>query len=74
MKQSVFKDEEQLVSQAVDALIDRLGPVEANRFLSLPRAKRMESVKRHRQWQKTLDQDEFLDRVFGARNEHDTAN
>jgi hypothetical protein len=40
--------EEQLIAKAIDLLMETLGPVETSRFLSLPRAKRMESVKRHR--------------------------
>ena len=67
MKASVFTDEEQLITKAVDVLVKELGPVEASRFLALPRKKRVESVKRHRQWQAQLQQDEFFDRVFGAR-------
>lgn len=67
MKASVFTDEEQLIAKAVHVLIKELGPVEASRFLALPRKRRVESVKRHRQWQAQLQQDEFFDRVFGAR-------
>ena len=64
MKASVFIDEEQLVAKAVEVLIKELGPVEASRFLSLPKEKRLESVKRHRQWQSQLNKDEFFDNVF----------
>ncbi len=39
--------EEQLIRRAIDALFERLGPVETHRFLSLPRQQRMESVERH---------------------------
>ena len=67
MKASVFTDEEQLITKAVAVLVKELGPVEASRFLALPRKKRVESVKRHRQWQAQLQQEEFFDRVFGAR-------
>jgi len=67
VKASVFMDEEQLITKAVDVLVKELGPVEASRFLALPRKKRMESVKRHRQWQAQLQPEEFFDRVFGAR-------
>jgi hypothetical protein len=67
VKASVFTDEEQLITKAVEVLVRELGPVEASRFLTLPRKKRMESVKRHRQWQTQLQQDEFFDRVFGVR-------
>lgn len=58
--------EEQLVRQATDALIDKLGIVEATRFLALKRRERMESVERHRQWQEGLDRDEFFGEVFQA--------
>ena len=66
MKASIFTDEEQLITKAVDVLIKELGPVEASRFLALPKKKRTESVKRHRQWQAQLQQEEFFDRVFGT--------
>ena len=68
MKASIFTDEEQLITKAVDILIKELGPVEASRFLALPKKKRIESVKRHRQWQSQLRQEEFFDRVFEARS------
>lgn len=68
MKARTFKDEEQLITKAVDVLMKELGPVEASRFLALPKKKRMESVKRHRRWQSQLHQVEFFDRVFGAKS------
>jgi hypothetical protein len=68
VKVSVFTDEEQLITKAVDVLVRELGPVEASRFLALPRKKRVESAKRHRQWQAQLQKDEFFDRVFGAQS------
>ncbi len=64
MKKSAFMDDEKLVEVAIEILMDRLGPVETNRFLTMPRKKRMESVKRHRQWQRKLDKDSFFDAVF----------
>jgi hypothetical protein len=66
VKASVFIDEEQLITKAIDVLLKGLGPVEASRFLALPRKKRSESVTRHRQWQAQLRQEEFFDRVFGV--------
>jgi len=68
MKARALKDEEQLITKAVDVLVKELGPVEAGRFLALPKKRRMESVKRHRQWQKQLQREQFFDRVFGARS------
>ena len=67
MKATIFIDEEKLITKAVNVLVKELGPVEASRFLALPKKKRMESVKRHRQWQAQLQPAEFFDRVFGAR-------
>jgi hypothetical protein len=58
-------DEEKIIRRGIDALVKELGPIEAIRFLNIPRMKRMESVKRHRQWQKTLEKDEFFADVFG---------
>ena len=72
MKPSIFTDEEQLITKAIEALMKELGPVEASRFLSLPKKKRMESVKRHRQWQAQLQEEEFFDRVFGTRSRRST--
>lgn len=68
MKTSIFTDEEQLIAKAINVLIKELGPVETSRFLTLPKKKRTESVKRHRQWQAQLQQGEFFDRVFGTRS------
>ena len=63
MKARIFTDEKQLITKAVNVLVNELGPVEASRFLALPKKKRIESVKRHRQ-----QQAEFFDRVFRARS------
>jgi hypothetical protein len=66
VKASIFTDEEQLITKAVEVLMKALGPIEASRFLTLPKKKRLESVKRHRQWQAQLQKEEFFGRVFGA--------
>ena len=58
--------EEELVAKAVSALLKELGPVETSRFMTLPQKKRIESVKRHRDWQKTLNKDEFFRTIFDA--------
>ncbi len=68
MKAKAFTDEERLISKAVDVLVKELGPVEATRFLALPKKKRIESVKRHRQWQAQLQREGFFDRIFGSRS------
>jgi hypothetical protein len=64
MKTEKYMDEEIVIKKGVRALIEELGPVEALRFMTLPRKKRFESVRRHREWQKLLDKDRFFDEVF----------
>ncbi len=60
-----YLQEDELVRRAIDALLRALGPVEATRFLAMPREQQIDSVQRHREWQATLDKAEFLDQVFG---------
>jgi len=64
MKASTFVKEEKLISEAMNALIDRLGPVETNRFLSLLKTGRVESVKRHQLWQSQLKKEKFFNTIF----------
>ncbi len=65
MKTERYLNEEELIRKAIVALIQELGPVETARFVNLPLPKRMESVKRHRRWQKSLDKAKFMKEVFG---------
>ena len=65
MRTIKYMDEEMMVKKGIKALIRELGPMEAIRFINMPRKKRVESVRRHREWQKNLDKEEFLDQVFG---------
>lgn len=60
-------DEEAVIKKGVEVLMEELGPVEAIRFITMPKRKRMESVRRHREWQKLLDKDRFLDEVFAIK-------
>lgn len=64
MKAARYMDDEMVVQKAVELLINGLGPMETLRFLNLPRERRIESVKRHRAWQKGLDQKQFFDELF----------
>ncbi|MCD4693658.1 MAG: hypothetical protein K8R79_12140 [Calditrichales bacterium] len=64
MRAIKYMDEERMVKKAIRVLIGELGPIEANRFVSMPKKKRMESVKRHREWQKQLDKNKFFNEVF----------
>ena len=52
------------MTKAVEVLIKEQGPVEASQFLTLPKKRRVESVKRHRQWQAQPERDDFFDQVF----------
>jgi hypothetical protein len=64
MRTEKYMDEEIVIKRGVRVLIKELGPVEALRFMTLPQKKRVESVRRHRAWQKLLDKDRFFDEVF----------
>jgi len=65
MRANKYLDEELVIKKGIDVLIKELGPVEAIRFINIPKKRRMESVRRHRQWQKLLDKDGFFNEVFG---------
>jgi len=71
MNTTEYLPEEELIDQALRALMQALGPVETMRFLALPRARRLESVERHRQWQAGLDPEQFFDQVFGSATRDD---
>jgi hypothetical protein len=63
MKNTNVMEEPDLMRRMVGTLIDKFGPVETQRFVSLCGGKRMESVRRHQLWQKHLDKDAFAKRV-----------
>jgi len=67
MKALKYMNEEEILKKGINILMKELGPVETARFLNIPRNKRVESVKRHRDWQKTLNKDEFLNDIFGEK-------
>jgi len=58
--------EEERVTKTISALLKELRPVETSRFMTLHQKKRIESVKRHREWQKTLNKDKFFRTIFGS--------
>jgi hypothetical protein len=65
MRPERYMDENMLIKKSIEILINNLGPIETIRFLNLPRKKRIESVKRHREWQKMLDKEKFFKEIFG---------
>ncbi len=64
MKTLKYESEEDILKKGIDILMKELGPVETARFLNIPQSKRTESVRRHREWQKSLDKDEFFKEIF----------
>ncbi len=64
MKVARYMKEDILIQKSIEALVEKIGPVEAVRFLNIPKEKRIESVKRHLEWQKGLVQKRFFDEIF----------
>jgi len=64
MNVAKYMDEDELIRKSIEVLMEKIGPVEAIRFINIPRKKRIESVRRHRQWQKMLDKNKFFNEVF----------
>jgi len=64
MKLTKTVPDNDLLKKGIEILFRELGKVDAIRFLAMPREKRVESVKRHRKWQQTLDKDAFFDEIF----------
>jgi hypothetical protein len=64
MKSAKYMDEENIIEKGIDILIKGLCPVQAIRFMNIPKEVKIESVKKHRLWQKQLDKDKFFKKVF----------
>ena len=69
MKLTKTVPDDDLVKKGIEILFRELGNVDAIRFLSIPRENRVESVKRHKDWQQSLNKDAFFDEVFGDREQ-----
>lgn len=65
MKSAKYLDEEIVIKKTTEVLIRELGPVEVIRFTNIPK-KKLDCVKRHREWQMLLDKDQFFKEVFGG--------
>ena len=68
MSMAKYMDEDDVIRKAIAVLLKELGPIETIRFINMPKKKRIESVKRHREWQKQLDKEKFLNEVFSTKN------
>lgn len=64
MSTAKYLEEEIVIKRAIEVLIKELGPVEAIRFVNMPRKKRLESIRRHREWQKMLNKEQFFKEVL----------
>ena len=67
MSMAKYMDEDDVIRKAIEVLLKELGPIETIRFINMPKKKRVESVKRHREWQKQLDKEKFLNEVFSTK-------
>jgi hypothetical protein len=61
-------NEDLIIEKAIRVLVEELGPIDTIRFITIPKIKRMESVKRHTEWQMMLDKDRFFDEVFSEKS------
>jgi hypothetical protein len=66
MKEIKYLGEEDILLKGINVLLKELGPVETTRFLNIPRKKRLESIRRHREWQKSLKKEEFIKELFSS--------
>ena len=67
MSMAKYMDEDVVIRKAIEVLLKELGPIETIRFINMPKKKRIESVKRHREWQKQLDKEKFFNEVFSTK-------
>lgn len=59
-----YLPEEALIQKAILILMKKLGPVETTRFVTIPPARKIDAVKRHRLWQSRLKKEDFFRSVF----------
>ncbi len=59
-----YMDEDTLIKKTIELLVKELGPVEAIRFTNLLKGRKIDSVKRHREWQKMLNKAGFFEEIF----------
>ncbi len=67
MKVNTVLSEEQLIRQAMDILIEKLGILNATRFLALKQQNKLDAVARHQEWQAHLNKDQFFQQIFGEK-------
>lgn len=64
MKAGKFLDESAVLERGINALHKELGPVETGRFIALAGRKHIDSVTQHREWQASLDTEDFIKQIL----------
>lgn len=64
MKTKIELQGDELIKKAFELLIENLGITETNRFIEAIQKRKIDSVKRHQDWQKKLDKNAFFDELF----------
>ena len=62
---SITQLDRKAVELEIAELMVLLGVEKTRKLLNLPRRVSVDSVEQHRQWQDSLDKEEFFDSVFG---------
>jgi hypothetical protein len=65
MKINTISTDDVLLQKAAFILTKELGAVDALRVFSIPRRRTVDSIKRHRKWQQSLNADVFFEDAFG---------
>ena len=64
MRTKIELQGDELFKKAFEILIENLGITQTNQFIGAIQKHKIDSVKRHRKWQKTLDKDAFFTEIF----------
>ena len=64
MKTKIELQGDELIQKAFELLIENLGITETSRFIEAIRMRKIDSVKRHQNWQKKLDKESFFKEIF----------
>jgi hypothetical protein len=67
MKSNNVIQENTLIHKALTVLIKNFGVLETNRFLSIINNKKIDSIKRHQNWQDQLNKDDLFKKIFNKK-------
>ncbi len=74
MKNTRYMEKNKMVRRGIKALYRELGPVEAQRFISMTGSAKIDSVKKHREWQDTQEPEKLLKKVAALHDAHQVEN